>query len=500
MRPRWPCCTGLTPAVTKSAGVIMLTTCMFGWSNGNMNSSGPAIRAALGLSHAERPERSDAIWGLCVSIFCAGAMLGCSQSARLADRLGRKRFLSLSALCFIAGASLQTGAVLGGELGALCLLAGRAVSGAASGGATVVVPTYMNEIAPLHLRGSLGVTFQLGITASMLLAQVSGMLASEGWWLIIALPALLGALQLALMPLLLESPAWLAHVGRCGEAEHVRLMLDGTTSAQASRAGYAGLHEIAPSVSSEKFDLHLHALAAEAAEGALDGFAKPPAPPQSSVRALVADGRLRPLLLLSVALLVTQQLSGINVAFNYSVTYLRRRGISNRWVDAVTVGINAANVGSSLLAAWLIDRSGRRRLLLASTGSMVCCVVLITHGMATLPAEAAVREAAVGIIAFVFCYGVGMGPIPWIAPAELFDQTHRATALGVATLCSWAANGLVALAFLPLAAALGPWAFVPFALILAAFSAYAASAMPETRVIEPDASALDDRCSGSDGE
>lgn len=152
---------GLTRAVVGSAGTIMLTTFMFGWTNGNMNTPAPIMREALGIAHHDSEPGNDVAWGWIVSIYCAGGMLGCSRSARLADDFGRKRFILLAAAAFMVGACLQAAAMAGGSIGTACMLAGRLVVGAASGGTTVVVPTFMNEIAPMHWRGSLGVTFQV---------------------------------------------------------------------------------------------------------------------------------------------------------------------------------------------------------------------------------------------------------------------------------------------------------------------------------------------------
>lgn len=327
----------------------------------------------------------------------------------------------------------------------------------------------------------------------MLLAQVAGMPhvwgTVRGWWAVVAFPALLGALQLMLMPLLVESPTWLSHVGRTDEAERVRLVLEGSapgasrahgSATNASHAGYAGILE------SESSASVIELQGTVAAEPSENSGASAQHHAQSSVRLLLTDSRLRALLILSVVSLVTQQFSGINVAFNYSTTYLQERGVPMGWVDAVNLMMNVANVGSTLLAAWLVDRVGRRVLLLSSTAGMAACVALITYGMARVPSEVGVRTAAVGIVAFVFCFGIGLGPVPWLVPGELFEQTHRATAQGVAALCNWASNGLVALAFLPMAQMLGAQSFLPFGAVLVLYVIYAAVALPETRDRRPD--------------
>jgi MFS family permease len=484
-------------------------------------------------------------------------MLGCNRSARLADALGRKRFLMLSTAVFVCGAALQTAAAVGGVLGIVCMLLGRLVVGAASGGATVVVPAYLSEIAPEQARGSVGVTFQLVITISMLCAQLAGMPHAWGterrWPWVMAFPMVAGAVQLACMPLMVESPRWLAHVGRAADAARVHSQLEappgrsaynrvwgveegsglgaggdpGGGGAGGAGAGVGGGGESsielaacdsscgrAPamrpglgdqSVAGGGAAAGVGAAAGAAAAGRSAGAARHSSeprqtdaqPPEQQHRkedqedlvglpALLADARLRPLLALCVLTLVTQQLSGINVAFNFSTVFLEENGVSAQAIDGVTVWMNLVNVGSTLVAAWLVERAGRRSLLLCSSVGMAACAGLITLGMRSIQSEGGVRLATVGIVLFVGAFGIGLGPIPWLIPAELFSQAHRATALGFAAMCNWAANGLVALLFLPAAHALGAMAFVPFICTLCAYTAYATVALPETRGLQPD--------------
>ncbi|KAJ1635155.1 general substrate transporter [Pavlovales sp. CCMP2436] len=153
-----------------SVATAMLGYAMMGWAMGSMNSSALVMRAALGLGETEA--YSDTVWGLLISIYGVGAMIGCSMSAQLADQLGRVAFVAITGILFVVAAALMTTAVLGGSAGIALMLVGRFLAGAASGGITVVMPAYLSEIAPIELRGALSISMQLVSVVSLLGVQV----------------------------------------------------------------------------------------------------------------------------------------------------------------------------------------------------------------------------------------------------------------------------------------------------------------------------------------
>jgi MFS family permease len=227
---------GLTPALSKSVGVALISSFMYGYNGANMNTQAGVQRVALGIP-VGGGAAADNVWSLCVSLFCIGALLGCNLSGSLADTWGRKKYLLVSAVIFAVGGLLEAACALpaapadGGPAFAriALLVAGRLVTGVACGGATVVVPMYLGEVSPAHLRGTLGTAFQLTSVVAMFAAQVLGLgqfLGTAALWPsvfgAVAVPALL---QLLLGGLLIESPRWHCMTGNIEDAQATLCLL-----------------------------------------------------------------------------------------------------------------------------------------------------------------------------------------------------------------------------------------------------------------------------------
>ena len=447
-----------------------------GFLSGSMNTASPAMRRALGIANGTAAD--DVTWGLCVSIFCLGALLGCAAAATLANGLGRKRALTLTSAACTLGAALQALAALAptctvdctASLGVLCMLIGRVIAGCGSGAATVVVPIYLGELAPPHLRGAFGVMFQLACVCALLTAQVLGLPAYLGtaqlWPLYllggVGIPTLL---QFCLRDGLLESPQWLVSRGafESQEAEIVLLRLRGVSELDFGEARNA--------VTKELDHMQIAAMSAGTQSG--------------SFLRLLQDGvhrpELRAALLISVCCAMAQQFSGINNAFNFSSTFLAANGMGPSTVTLIAVLMNVGNVAITLLSAWLMDIAGRRSLLLYSTGAMVASICVLSFAL-THPGQTWTAPLAIcGIVAFVCAFGIGMGPVPWLLPAELFPADKVASGSALAASCNWLANFVCGLVFLPLAAALGGLCFMPSVFILVPFALFVASRVPETR-------------------
>ena len=233
-----------------------------------------------------------------------------------------------------------------------------------------------------------------------------------------------------------------------------------------------------------------------------------PAGRKPGLRQLLARGSSRRGLLICVACAVAQQLSGINNAFNFSSTFLTRNGIPPATVGLIAVLMNAGNVLVTLASVWLMDRAGRRALLTYSAVGMLVGTAGLTVALTSAGASWAPALAVLALVTFVASFGVGLGPVPWLLPAEaraaarlpptapcapcanapplrapsqLFPVDKCARGSAVAASCNWLANFVVGVSFMPMANVLQGACFLPSAAVLLAFVLLVMPRIPETR-------------------
>jgi SP family facilitated glucose transporter-like MFS transporter 3 len=190
---------------------------------------------------------------------------------------------------------------------------------------------------------------------------------------------------------------------------------------------------------------------------------------------LLQERPLRLLLISSILLLMAQQLSGINAVFYYSTTFFE--GV----ISDPLVGTNLVafvNVVGTYIALKLMDTTARRTLILWSAGGMLISAVFI---IAALKGYLANYAALIAVMAFVFFFEIGLGPVPWLIVAEMFDSKYVATAMTLACVANWSCNFLVGITFPFIQIWLGPWSFGPFSVVLIATLAFTWIALPETQ-------------------
>jgi len=178
---------------------------------------------------------------------------------------------------------------------------------------------------------------------------------------------------------------------------------------------------------------------------------------------------------------IAQQFSGINNAFNYSSQFLTQNGISPATVTAIAVLMNVGNVVITLVATKLMDQAGRKQLMLISSSGMLASILVLTMAL-TNPGQSWTSPLAIiAVVSFVMSFGIGMGPVPWLLPAELFQMDMCAKGTSVAATSNWLANFLVVQAFPVIQNSLQGFAFMPFAVVLCVFIAFVLTSVPETR-------------------
>jgi MFS transporter, SP family, galactose:H+ symporter len=191
---------------------------------------------------------------------------------------------------------------------------------------------------------------------------------------------------------------------------------------------------------------------------------------------------VRPALAVGIGLAVFQQITGINTVIYYAPTILQSAGISSAsGAILATAGIGVVNVVMTLVSMWLIDRMGRRPLLLIGTAGIIITLGVLGFAFSR-PGGGLARVAVVTLMAYVASFAISLGPIFWLLIAEIYPLKIRGLAEGTAAASNWAANLLVSLTFLSLVQALGPtrtfWLYALFGVGAWIFSFYL---VPETK-------------------
>ena len=320
------------------------------------------------------------------------------------------------------------------------LITMRFVIGLAVGSSSMAVPLYIGELAPPRVRGALVSLNQLALTMGILTAfLVDYALSSHGnWRLMFGLATLPAALLFIGMLTQHESPAWLVTHGRVTEAKRVL-----------GRVRSRG-HDIDAEIAGIQ---------------SLSGRA-------TSYRELLRPGT-RKLVTIGVLLAVFQQVTGINTVIYYAPTLLHEAGLGNAASLLANVGIGSVNVIMTIVAIGLIDRVGRRRLLLVGTTGMAVALSVVAIAFAANGSHLGSGASA---------FAVGLGPVFWLLISEIYPVKIRGLSMSVATIANWTANFVVAISFLTLLNAISSaGTFSLLASLTVVAMAYFWRAVPETK-------------------
>ena len=385
-----------------------------------------------------------------VAVLLLGAMVGALISAYLADRLGRKWTKVVSGTVYVIGA---LGCAL--SVNAAMLIGFRFLLGLSVGTASFVAPLYISEVSPPRVRGGLVSFNQLAITSGILLAYIVNFalkgVANEWRWML-GLAAIPGAVLAVGMLTVPRTPRWLALKHHDQEARDVLERLrEGDDDADVDEE----LEEIQEENEREK---------------------------KTRVRELFT-GRLRPMLIVGLALAIAQQFVGVNTVIYYAPTILSDTGLGNSAALAQTVAVGVTNVVFTIVAVLLLDRLGRRTLLLTGTaGLLVALVVLGVYFSSSTLQDDYGWVALAGLLLFIAGFAVGLGPVFWLMISEIFPIGVRSKAMSVCTIANWGANFLVAQTFLSLSNAISrQGVFFLYAVLAVASLAFFAWKIPETK-------------------
>jgi len=418
-----------TGRVVGLAGTAALGGFLFGFDSAVINGAAPAIKSTFGLSSLAL--------GFTVSIALIGSAIGAWFAGLLAEKYGRRRVMLIAATLFIAAAIGQAF-----PFGIADLLMWRFIGGAGIGVASVMAPMYIAEIAPAQLRGRLASMQQLAIVLGIFATGISnylileaaggdstndwlfGIAAWQWMFLVMLVPAIIyGGLALRLP----ESPRYLVEIGKYDEADAVlkQVYTDGTEKL---------LDDIKASLDSEH-------------------------------RPKLGDLRgkrfgLLPIVWVGIILSALQQFVGINAVFYYSNTIWEAVGFSEDQAFQTSLITTGVNVAFTLVAIALVDKVGRKPLLLVGSAGMVAMLAILTYVFGTAPvgpdgnpvlADGPDFVALLAFNAYVAFFAATWGPVVWVLLGEMFPNRIRAAALALATAAQWLANWIVSTAFPPLA-------------------------------------------------
>ncbi|KAM7185687.1 General substrate transporter [Rhypophila sp. PSN 637] len=449
--------------LTFSAGISGL---LFGYDTGVISAT--LVSIGTGLSNRTLTSLDKSIITSCTSLF---ALLVSPSASVLADSLGRKRVILTADVLFVVGALTQA---LSTTIFAMVI--GRSIVGAAVGAASFVVPLYIAELSPAAHRGRLitmNIVFiTLGQVIAYIVGWVFGSYASQetGWRWMVGLGALPAAVQMVLLLFMPESPRWLVKAGRSGEAKAVIQKVSGGDHPDtSSRLVDATLKNIEIEVREE-----------EAARRLSSRRAGRNSPAWMEVmHELFAVRRNRRALAIACLLQGLQQLCGFNSLMYFSATIFTLVGFPIPTLTSLVVAVT--NFAFTLIALGLIDRVGRRRILLWSIPFMIGGLLLAAYGFSFVqlssdstneagegtaqPAQGAAFIILVSIMIYVAGYAIGLGNVPWMQ-SELFSLGVRSVGSGISTATNWGANFVIGLTFLLLMDVLTPtWTFVLYAII-----------------------------------
>ncbi|XP_061700972.1 solute carrier family 2, facilitated glucose transporter member 2 [Syngnathoides biaculeatus] len=392
-------------------------------------------------------------WSLSVAIFSVGGVVSSFLVGFVGDLRGRVKGMLMANLLAVAGGLLMGFCKLWKPH--VMVIAGRAILGFYCGLTSGLVPMYIGEIAPKAYRGALGTVHQLAIVIGILISQVIGLdfiLGNDDMWhVLLGLSGAPAVLQSLLLPLCPESPRYLyILLGKEREAQKSLLRLKGAYDASADLEEMRREKEEADQVS------------------------------RVSISSLLCSSELRPQLFVALMMHLSQQLSGINAIFYYSTAIFAGAGIGQPVY--ATIGVGAINTFFTLVSVALVDRAGRRTLMLAGLGGMCFCAVAMTIGLKFQTSYAGMSYVSMAaIFLFVAFFEIGPGPIPWFIVAELFSQGPRPAAIALAGFCNWTSNFIVGMTFPYIQKWLGAYVFVLFAALLFGFTAFTYRRLPETK-------------------
>ena len=384
-----------------------------------------------------------------VAVLLLGAMFGALLSGYLANRISRKWTKVLSgAVYFVAaiGCALSVNAEM--------LIGFRFVLGISVGTASFVSPLYISEVSPPRVRGGLVSFNQLAVVSGILIAYIVNYLfkdfTNEWRWMlgVAALPGAALAIGMLTVP---RTPRWLVLNGQKDKARKVLEKLRSGDDDADLDAEMSDMIEV-----NDK---------------------------EQGVRTRdLLRPNIRPVLIVGIVLAAAQQFVGVNTVIYYAPTILSDTGMGNSAALAATILVGVTNVVFTVISVLLLDRVGRRKLLITGTSGMLAALLVLGAYFTSATLQDQYGWLALGgLVLFIASFAIGLGPVFWLMISEIFPVGLRSKAMSVCTIVNWGANFLVAQTFLTLSGAITrQGVFFLYAAITVASIVFFSLRVPET--------------------
>ncbi|GAB6118970.1 sugar porter family MFS transporter [Dysgonomonas termitidis] len=369
--------------------ITVLGGLIFGLNMAGISGAIPFIREYFGLD--------DMTLGFVVSILTIGCLCGAIMGGRFGDQFGRKRVMLFSAILFIissVGCSVSSG-IYG-------LMIFRLIGGFGVGMISAVVPVYISEISPAKLRGTLVSYNQLAVVIGILIAYIVDYILlnnENNWRMMLGFPLIFSIVYILLLFILPESPRWLYMKGQTDKAGRTIEKL-GLSKQE--------FDNVTPTGKAEKDGMQLKSL---------------------------FKGKLAKILIIGSLLAAFQQITGINVIINYAPTIFEMTGVAGDTALIQSIYVGIVNLLFTLVAVWLVDRLGRKVLLLCGCAGMILSLLYLIYTFIVPSANGI--GALIAVLCYIGFFAASLAPVMWVVTSEIYPSRIRGTAMSVSTGISW---------------------------------------------------------------
>uniref|UniRef100_A0A3B4TRB1 Solute carrier family 2, facilitated glucose transporter member 5 n=1 Tax=Seriola dumerili TaxID=41447 RepID=A0A3B4TRB1_SERDU len=463
---------------SQASRILALTVCsaaiggtfQYGYNLSIINAPTSYIQGFINDTYMERWGTSldipqvTILWTVIVSAFSLGGFVGALLAGPMAVRFGRKNSLLLNNSFLFVGAVLVLTCRVAKSFEMIILA--RFLVGMNSGVSMNIQPMYFGESAPKHLRGAVAFSSAVFTAFGIFLGQVVGLtelLGTEPLWpYLLASNALPALIQLLTLPWFPESPRYLL-IDRGDREACVRAL-------GRLRGGEAPALEMEEMLQEQQQQQSI-ALGSGGAASAKTPWA------------LFKDRDLLSQLRTVMAASSAMMLCGNDSIYFYASYIFLEAGIPPEKVQYITIGTGASELTASILSNFLIERVGRRYLLIGGYSLMSCCTVVFTvalnlqsRGVAGMP-----YLSMACVFTYILSFGLGPAGVTGILPAEIFDQAARPAAYMVAGSLMWISLFLVGMLFPFIVNSLGDFCFLPFLAVCLVSALFLGLTLPETK-------------------